>query len=215
MSGKRSGARELPAMILYFADESGDPGRAPGSSPAFAVCLLRVDGVEARGIEAALDGVRRRHGLHPAHEFRWSRNRPDIRLAALAVLSGEAMAFRCRVWRKRQALPAGLLPVELEGALARACLEDFGPGLTRARLIIDGQRSRERSSRMRRALAGCRSSDGSPCIVEVRLRDSSADSLLQAADLLAGWSLSDNGRQDGLRRVSDALVPKGSVRDWP
>lgn len=125
-------------MHLYFSDESGDPGLAQGSSPIFAVCLLRTDAAGARATRMALGQLRFRLGLPSDFEFRCSRNHPRVREAALNAIAGQDVEFRVRLWQKAASGPRPHPVTVDEVDLLRACLGDFGPTLSPGRLFLDG-----------------------------------------------------------------------------
>ena len=201
-------------MLLYFADETGDPGVKPGASAAFGVCLLRVEPEGGRRISAALARVRQQLGLADTHEFRWSRNPIEARLLALEAVSVHDFRFQARIWRKQADLVLGVGGPSLEVELIRRCLRDFGAPFPPARLFVDGARDRRRASRIRNGLRDLLDPSGHPCIHEVRLQDSASSDLLQLADFLAGWSV-NLGSGAGWTEVSRRLSRRGSVLDWP
>lgn len=201
-------------MLLYFADETGDPGIKPGASVSFGVCLLRVEPRGGRRISSSLAGVRRQLGLADTHEFKWSRNPIETRLQALEAVSVHDFHFQARIWRKKSELASWMSGPLLEVELIRQCLRGFGAPFPPARLFVDGARDRRRATRIRNGLRDQLDPSGRPCIHEVRLQDSASSDLLQLADLLAGWSANPGtgARTADIRR---ALSRKGSVSDWP
>lgn len=201
-------------MLLYFSDETGDPGWRGGSSRHFGVCLLRIEPANARMVDAPLRQARRQLGLRPSHEFKWSRNHPEIRLAALDASVGHHFGFRARIWRKL-APPANHNDLRLiEVDLLRQCLDDFGPPFRPAKLTVDGARDRERASRIRKGLQGHLAADGHPCIREIRLQNSESSNLLQLADLLAGWCACAAPLR-GSATLVQALSLRGTCLDYP
>lgn len=202
-------------MLLYFSDETGDPGITGGASRYFGVCLLRVEPEEARRITAAMRQVRETLGLSPGHEFKWSKNHPKTREGALLAAARHHFGFRARLWTKSARGHGNAPGKELEIRLMRACLRDFGPPWPPAKLFVDGLRNRERAARIRRGLADQLDTTGLPCIREVRLQDSASSDLLQVADLIAGWSVSqaEDGEATGL--ISRALSLRGTCSIWP
>lgn len=201
-------------MLFYFADESGDPGFKPGASRVFCVCLVRIEGQEARKLGVALSRLRESTGLAQGFEFKWAKTKVWIRRQALVCALGHRLEFRARVWRKRAKLDL-IDRSSAEAALLATCLADFGPLLTASTLVFDGQRDRVRAARLRQALAPFRALDGSQAIGEVRLQDSRQSHMLQVVDLLVGGiaALSvDPGNPDvpsELSRLADCW------RDWP
>lgn len=202
-------------MQLYFSDETGDPGVRPGASACFGVCLLRVEPDEARRLSTVMRQVRKDLGLGAGHEFKWSRNRPSTRLAALQACSRQDFAYRARLWLKSAAPIQATAGKEMEARLIRSCLRDFGPTLSPARLYVDGLADRERAARIRRTLADIMDSQGRPCIREVRLQDSASSDMLQLADLLVGWSASQMPVDAQRPGLGQALSLRGSCLPWP
>lgn len=202
-------------MLLYFSDETGDPGISPGASVHFGVCLLRVEPSEARRLAEAMRQVRLELGLRPSHEFKWSRNRPATRLAALRACARLGFAYRARLWTKTPERPPVFGGKELEVELIRCCLKDFGPPWPPARLVVDGQADRERAARIRKGLADALDPQGRPCVRAVRLQDSAASDHLQLADLIAGWSASRGASGDVDTDIDDALSLRGTCLPWP
>lgn len=201
-------------MLLYFADETGDPGLKPGASAVFGVCLLRVDPEGGRRISAILARIRRQLGLADTHEFKWSRNPIETRLRALEAVVVHDFRFQARIWRKQAGVVSGIDGPLLEVELIRQCLRDFGAPFPPARLFVDGARDRLRAARIRNGLRDQLDPYGRPCIHEVRLQDSASSDLLQFADLLAGWS-ANPGQEARCSDLSRRLSGKGSVSDWP
>jgi hypothetical protein len=202
-------------MLLYFSDETGDPGAGQGSSVHFGVCLLRVEPMEARRLAEAMQQVRRDLGLKPSHEFKWSRNRPATRLAALYACSQLSFAYRVRLWTKSSARLFGVRGKELEVELIRSCLRDFGPPWLPAKLVVDGLANRERAARIRKGLASSLDPHGRPCIQTVRLQDSASSDHLQLADLIAGWSATQILADAVARDIRQALSLRGTCLPWP
>ncbi len=202
-------------MLLYFSDETGDPGICHGSSERFGVCLLRVAPPEAKILAEVMQRVRCDLGLKPSHEFKWSRNRPVTRLAALRVCSRLGFAYRVRLWTKTSARRLGASGNELEVELIRACLRDFGPPWFPAKLVVDGQADRERAARIRKGLADSLDPQGRPCIQVVRLQDSASSDHLQLADLIAGWSASRIDTDHATSDISQNLSLRGTCLPWP
>lgn len=202
-------------MLLYFADETGDPGLRLGASARFGVCLLRVEPDEARRLSVAMQEVRRELRLSPSHEFKWSRNRPSTRLAALRACLRLEFGYRARLWSKDESMRPQHMGSGVEVELIRRCLDDFGPPWPPAKLFVDGQRDLQRASRIRRGLAGSLDPLGRPCIREVRLQDSASSDLLQLADLVAGWSASCAELDASSHVVAQALSLRGTCLPWP
>lgn len=209
-----SGIGNLRWMLLYFADETGDPGVKPGASATFGVCLLRVEPEVGRRISATLEGVRRQLGLADTHEFKWSRNPIETRLQALEAVGVHDFRFQARIWGKQVDLVSRMGGPFLEVELIRQCLRDFGAPFPPAKLFVDGARDRRRAARIRNGLRDQLDPSGRPCIHEVRLQDSASSDLLQMADLLAGWS-ANPGSGTRVAYIRRTLSPKGSVADWP
>jgi hypothetical protein len=205
----------VEAMHLYFSDESGDPGLAGGSSPLFAVCLLRVDPTVARSIRATLGDIRTRLSLPADFEFKWARNHPRVRQAALEAIGREQLEFRIRIWAKRAGLPMRARPIDLEVSLLRSCMGDFGPPWPPAKLTLDGSPDRARAARVRMGLADCLSDDGLPCLREVRIQDSKDSDLLQVADLLAGFAVRSLSDSKVDRDILSMVSSLGGWRHWP
>lgn len=202
-------------MLLYFSDETGDPGTGVGASRHFGVCLLRVEPEEARRITRSLRQVRDTMGLPFGHEFKWSRNHPETRMAALIAASRHDFGFRARLWEKSVSASNIMPGKELEVQLIRACLRDFGPPWPPAKLYVDGLRSRERAARIRKGLVDQLDPFGRPCIREVRLQDSASSDLLQLADLIAGWSVGQTEDVASVGEVKRALSLRGTCSLWP
>lgn len=202
-------------MLLYFSDETGDPGLSDGASPRFAVCLLRLDAHAARSVRTALGSVRAGLGLPEDFEFKWARNHPRVRHAALRVLARQRLEFRVRIWTKRAGLPVRARPIDLEVGLLRSCMGDFGPPWPPARLTLDGSPDRARAARVRKGLADCLGADGLPCLREVRIQDSKDSDLLQAADLLAGFAVRNLADPGADRAIEAQVSLLGEWRSWP
>lgn len=202
-------------MLLYFSDETGDPGTGTGASGHFGVCLVRVESDEARRIANSMHQARDTMGLSPGHEFKWSRNHPETRCRALLAAVRHDFGFRARVWAKPRSDPGGLGGKELEVELIRACLRDFGPPWPPAKLFVDGLRNRERAARIRKGLGEQLDPSGRPCIREVRLQDSASSDLLQLADLIAGWSANPTGTAATVHELTRALSLRGTCSAWP
>lgn len=202
-------------MLLYFSDETGDPGVGEGSSAHFGVCLLRVEPPAARRIAESMREVRAALRLDPRHEFKWSRNHPATRLAALMSAARCDFGFRARLWTKSKSCLRAASGRGLEVELIRACLRDFGPPWPPAKLFVDGLRDRERAARIRKGLADQLDVAGRPCIREVRLQDSASSDLLQLADLIAGWTASSTDSGDSADVLARALSLRGTCSAWP
>lgn len=202
-------------MLLYFSDETGDPGLAHGASLHFGVCLLKVEPAEARRVSGAMRQVRQDLGLGPSHEFKWSRNRPSTRLAALLACSRLGFAYRVRLWTKAKRRLLGPGGKDLEVELIRDCLRDFGPPWPPAKLIVDGLSDKERASRIRKGLSDALDPEGRPCVRTVRLQDSASSDQLQLADLLAGWFANPMEGRGGSGEIGRALALRGTCLSWP
>lgn len=202
-------------MLLYFADETGDPGLRPGASACFGVCLLRVEPQEARRLSVAMQQVRHELGLSPDHEFKWSRNRPLTRLAALRACLRLEFGYRARLWNKDGLVLPRHTGSELEVELIRSCLQDFGPPWPPAKLVLDGHADRSRAARIRQGLVDSLDTSGRPCIHTVRIQDSASSDHLQLADLIAGWTVSRSRAHDNGPDIGPGLALRGTCLPWP
>ena len=167
-------------MRKVFCDESGDPGLATdqGASPLFVLSLVagHPESTHARFIAKQAE-VRKE--LAWSGEFKWTKMRHALRMEYLKRSLTTLPDNHSAIWRK-----AGDRPMPHETAqvtMLRRCLEAMPSTNEPCRLIIDGERNRQRAREIRASLA----------LAEVRFEPSHVSPYLQLADMLAGFHAAD------------------------
>lgn len=178
----------LPGSFL-FLDESGDPGRGPGGSPALVVAILHLESEAplSRLIKRVRQRERRRKSgkRHlPPGEIKWNLSPPEIREAVLrelvrdsGLISGVSAGFAV----KTSGGPWGpdLYRKVATAALTAGMVLDTPASEKRIRLTVDGPPSNIT------AFFSWLSVESFPTLT-VRAADSEAVPELQAVDFVAG-----------------------------
>lgn len=167
-------------MRKLFCDESGDPGSATerGASQLFVLCLVvgRSGDAHARFIAKQTEI---RDALAWRGEFKWTKMHHALRLEYLKRSIPTLPENYSVFWSKKDNPMAPNDPIT--SPMLGKCLEAVNPSGQPCRLIIDGERNRQRARELRSSLG----------LAEMRFEPSHSSPYLQLADMLAGFHAAD------------------------
>lgn len=201
--------------MLVLIDESGDPGfkLARGSSSHFVVAMVIFDDyAEAERTGAAIHELRAR--LHVKSEFKFSKSHDNVRDAFFECVCAHRFKVRALVVDKSAVYSGELRARKMSfyNYFVKLLLQHDNGALCNARIKIDGSGDRsfrnELNSYLRRQLAADK-------IRSVKFADSSRDSLVQLADMVAGAILRSYRTEDrkNANRWRQMLTRKGKIGD--
>jgi hypothetical protein len=178
--------------MLVFVDESGDPGlkTEQGSSRYFVVALVIFqDNDEAQAADDRITLLRREMRLNPRFEFSFNRCRKDFREQFLsAVAPYQFFYYGIAINKDPNKLWGGGFQHK-ESFYKYTCslvFENAKAFLNNATVIIDGSGSRDFRRQLESYFKRRINEPGQRFINKVKVGKSSANNLLQLADMVAG-----------------------------
>lgn len=201
-------------MFVYL-DESGDTGfKFPNSSRYFVVTLLLVD--DPVPFHNAIDELRGALGFAQDNEFKFYRSSDEVRWAFFRMMRRQSFVARVIVIDKHlMTAPAMRKRDTFYSIIVRLVLTYDNGMIQNAMLILDesvkSKKSKQQfTSFLRKSL---NADPTTPKMREIRYHRSSADNLIQAADMLSGavYAHYSKGNSD----LFNYMRPKiADVWDW-
>lgn len=177
--------------MLVFIDDSGDPGFkfTRGSTPVFVIALVIFDdNLEAEKTSLAVKELRRTLGFPDYSEFRFNKDRPEVRLKFLETVRKFNFRVRAIVMRKDLIRSPALTSskVKFFNYTVKMVLQNSGGSIKNAKLKIDAGGERELRNQLRVYLSKELNNKESKIFSDLKFVDSEENTLIQLADMVAG-----------------------------
>lgn len=176
--------------MLVFIDESGDAGfKLPrGSSSHFVIaCVIFDDNLDAEEASLRIKRYRRALGRRDDHEFKFNKSSKDVRMGFFEAVASCKFRVRAVVVDKGQISSNHLRrdKASFHNYFIGCVLEQADGTISDARVRIDGRGDRD-YKRSASAYFRRRLNSKDNVVRNVKFVDSTSDSLIQLADMVAG-----------------------------
>ncbi len=177
--------------MLVFIDESGDAGfKLPrGSSSHFVIaCVIFDDNLDAEETSLKIKRYRRTLGRRDDHEFKFNKSNKDVRMGFFDAVADCRFRVRAVVVDKSQVTSDHLRrdKASFHNYFIGCVLAQSDGTISDARVRIDGRGDRDYKRSANAYFRRRLNSKDDNVVRNVKFVDSTNDSLIQLADMVAG-----------------------------
>ncbi len=199
--------------MLVFIDESGDPGfkLLRGSSSHFVIaCVIFDDNLDAEETALKIKRYRRELGRRDDHEFKFNKSSKAVRVGFFRAVADCRFRVRAVVVNKALIESRHLKrdKASFHNYFIKCVLEQADDTIKDARVRIDGHGDRD-YKRLAGAYFRRHLNHADNVVKNVKFVDSSSDSLIQLADMVAGAiRRNESSEKDDAAEYFEALRKK-------